>query len=283
MPHEVLSMVMTHVESLADEPQELVQAWQMAIQWCVVVAQHDTQGDSLVAFNIEAITETDDDNFSRWAERRIDGTMGVKPTTAGGGDLAQGSTHPQAQGHLAMEVGRRLVLGLQALGPLKPLSRHQGGGEESDPKPLYTKEDIAAIMGFSHVKRGLDLQDIWTYFQLSKGKNIDVCQRQLMARMMQWSHDQRISINTSVYLESTTIKAIIELKFNPGKGMAHLSSVDKGLPIMACRARTSVETERIRERKEALSVAETTRQLDELLRLPNCSTRAPADNFGNSK
>ncbi len=36
---------------------------------------------------------------------------------------------------------------------------------------------------------------------------------------------------------------------------------------MACRARTSAETERIREREEALSATETTRQLDELLRL----------------
>jgi hypothetical protein len=31
-----------------------------------------------------------------------------------------------------------------------------------------------------------------------------------------------------------TIKAIIELKFNPGKGVAHLSLAGKGLSIMAC-------------------------------------------------
>ncbi len=82
-----------------------------------------------------------------------------------------------------------------------------------------------------------------------------------MARMLRWAHDRRIPINTSVYLEGTTIKAIIELKFNPGEGVAHLSSADKGLLIMACRACTSTETERIRERKEALSATETTRQL----------------------
>ncbi len=79
------------------------------------------------------------------------------------------------------------------------------------------------------------------------------------------------------------IKAIIELKFNPGEGVAHLSSADKGLSIMACRARTSAETECIREREEALSATETTRQLDELLRLSKGSTRAPADNFWELK
>jgi hypothetical protein len=100
-----------------------------------------------------------------------------------------------------------------------------------------------------------------------------------MARMSRWAHDRWIPINTSIYLEGTTIKVIIELKFNPEKVVAHLSSADKRLLIMACRARTSAEMERIRERKEALSATETTRQLDELLRLSKGSTQAPADNF----
>ncbi len=169
------------------------------------------------------------------------------------------------------------------LGPLKPLAGNQGSGSESDPKPLYTEEDIAALMRFSHVKRGGDLQDIWTYFQMSKGKNLDVCQRQLMACMSRWAHDRWIPINTSIYLEGTMIKAIIKLKFNPGEGVAHLSSANKGLSIMACWARTSAETEHIRECKEALSATETTRQLDELLRLLKGSTRAPADNFWELK
>ncbi len=104
-----------------------------------------------------------------------------------------------------------------------------------------------------------------------------------MACMTWWAHDQRIPINTSVYLEGTTIKAIIELKFNPGKGVAHLGSADKGLSIMACQARTSAETERIREHEEALLATETTCQLDELVRLSKGSTRAPAYNFWELK
>jgi hypothetical protein len=104
-----------------------------------------------------------------------------------------------------------------------------------------------------------------------------------MARMSRWAQDIRIPIDTSIYLEGITIKAIIELKFNPGEGVAHLSSADKGLSIMACRARRSAETERIRECEEALSATKTTRQLDELLRLSKGSTRAPADNFWELK
>jgi hypothetical protein len=104
-----------------------------------------------------------------------------------------------------------------------------------------------------------------------------------MARMTRWARDRHIPINSSVYLEGATIKTIMELKFNPGEGIAHLSSADKGLTIMACRGRTSAETERIREQEEALSTTEQTRQLDELLRLSKGVTRAPADNFWELK
>jgi hypothetical protein len=83
-----------------------------------------------------------------------------------------------------------VALGLQALGPLKPTAGHQGGANETKSKQLYGEEDIAALMDFSHVRKGSDLQDIWTYFQTAKGKNLDVCRRQLMARMIRWLHDR---------------------------------------------------------------------------------------------
>ncbi len=175
VPHEVLSIILEYVESIADKAPEVGQAWQLAMQWCVVAAQRNSQGDSHVAFSVDAITETDDAIFCQWAETRLNGTMGTKPTTPGAMAMPLGGTHPQAHGQFAAELGRGGALGLQALGPLKPSAGNQGGGGESESKPLYTEEDIAALMGFSHVKRGSDLQDIWTYFQTSKGKNLDVC------------------------------------------------------------------------------------------------------------
>ncbi len=86
------------------------------------------------------------------------------------------------------------------------------GGADNDSKQRYGEEDIAALMGFSHVKKGSKLQDIWTYLHTMRSKNIDVCRRQPIARMNRWAHDRHISIDTSVYLEGTTIKAIMELK-----------------------------------------------------------------------
>ncbi len=83
--------------------------------------------------------------------------------------------------------------------------------------------------------------------------------------MKQWVYDRRIQIDQSIYLEQETIKAIVELRFNPGEGVAHLASASKGLTILACRARTTAETKKVCEQEHALSATENTRQLEDLL------------------
>ena len=90
-------------------------------------------------------------------------------------------------------------------------------------------------MGFAGTYRGSDLPDIWALFNATKGKNTDAYRRHLFARMKQWAYDRRIQIDQSIYLEQETVKAIVELRFNPGEGVAHLASASKGLTILACR------------------------------------------------
>jgi hypothetical protein len=134
-------------------------------------------------------------------------------------------------------------------------------------------------MGFAGVYSGHNLPNIWELFNSTKGKNINAYRHHLYSRMKQYAYNRRLQIDTSVYLEQETIKAIVELRFNPGEGVAHLSLASKGLSILACRARTTQETEQVREQEQALSATEKMRLLDDLLRLPKGTTRAPADNF----
>ena len=42
--------------------------------------------------------------------------------------------------------------------------------------------------------------------------------------LMDWAYDRRITIDTGVFLNVETVKAIVDLKFNPGEGVAHLNS-----------------------------------------------------------
>ncbi len=104
-----------------------------------------------------------------------------------------------------------------------------------------------AIMGFTGVYSGNNLPDIWELFNATKGKNIDAYRRHLFARMKNYAYDCCIQINTSIYLEQETIKAIAELRFNLGEGVVHLALASKGLSILACQAHTTQETERVRK------------------------------------
>ena len=85
------------------------------------------------------------------------------------------ATPAQGPAQFAAELGKGVAMGLQALGQFKTPSVMQGGGFESESKQGYGEEDIAALMGFSHVKKRSNLQDIWTYFHTMQDKNIDFC------------------------------------------------------------------------------------------------------------
>jgi hypothetical protein len=73
-------------------------------------------------------------------------------------------------------------------------------------------------MGFACVHRGQDLPTIWDYFNKLKGKNINNYRCHITTRMKQWAYDRHMKIDKSIYLEQDAIKAIVDLKFNPGKG-----------------------------------------------------------------
>jgi hypothetical protein len=84
MPHEILQLVLTYLESSQEgQTQQTNTAWELVVKWCVVAAQQDSQGDSLVSFSVEAITEGDDADFGQWVKQRLDGTLGKRPTPDG--------------------------------------------------------------------------------------------------------------------------------------------------------------------------------------------------------
>jgi hypothetical protein len=185
MPHEILKLVIAHLESSQGPgTQQTGTTWDLIVKWWVVAAQHDSQGDSLVAFAVEAITEGDDAHFGQWVEQRLDGTLGKRPTMDGTHGTTTGAKHagmvPQ---NFAAELGRGVALRLHALSPFKQQAGLGVGSGDADSKKGYGEEDIAALMGFSRVKRGDQLQDIWAYLQTAGTKNVDICRRQLMARM----------------------------------------------------------------------------------------------------
>ena len=68
MPHEVLAILMKHLEETG-ATSEQGKAWDLVVKWCVVAAQKDAQGASLVLFTAKAVTEGDDSYFEKWVEQ----------------------------------------------------------------------------------------------------------------------------------------------------------------------------------------------------------------------
>jgi hypothetical protein len=189
MPHKVLTFIMQHVEaSPQNQAAEVGQAWQLMVQWRVVAAQQDSQSDSLVAFSVKAITETDDTCFCQWAKNCLDGTMGVKSSMPAPTVMPLGGAHTQVHGQFAAELGRGVALGLQAFGPLRPLVGHPGENNENDSKQLHGEEDIVALMGFSHVRKGSDLIGYLDIFPEVKRKKL--------GRMSQATHGTDVTLGT---------------------------------------------------------------------------------------
>ena len=64
MPHKVLVIMMKQLkETKATNDQG--KAWDLVAKWCIMVAQKDAKGDSLVSFMVRAITEGDESYFEQ--------------------------------------------------------------------------------------------------------------------------------------------------------------------------------------------------------------------------
>jgi hypothetical protein len=148
MPHEILRIVVNHIEEANNAA--YADAWGTIALWCYMASQGDKDGESLLAFAIEAITEVEDEYLGRWLEQRLDTTMGPRPP-GGALTLAHSGGPPRtmSQTNFAADIGKGVALGLKALGGQIKGGQLQGPTQEGDEKPRYTDDDIAAIMGFS--------------------------------------------------------------------------------------------------------------------------------------
>ena len=186
MPYEILKIIMAQLDEVGT--QTWADTWATVSAWCVLASQGGSSGNSLMSFSIEAITEVEDEYLGKWLEQRLDTTMG--PRSQGGS--ATGTTlrgQPTAhlnQATLAADIGKGVALGLKALGGPIAAAQAPTPTTEGDAKTRYTEDDIAAIMGFSHVHRGDQVQLIWATLNNAKQKNLDTFRRQLLSRMTEW-------------------------------------------------------------------------------------------------
>ena len=66
--------------------------------------------------------------------------------------------------------------------------------------------------------------------------------------MKEWATRMSVEIDDSVYFNKSTIKDIVNLRFNPGGCLATFKSADKGISFLACTVHTEDETEETHHR-----------------------------------
>lgn len=286
-PYELLQIIDRKVIEF-DLQVETVQ-WKVMREWCIAACHPGgtLPKKSAMAVNIMAVTD-DDDEVHEWIETRLDMTMGRRhfqpvtssPTAAPGDSPERDLGQPRGE-DLATQVGRGIAMGFQTFNNANLLAQGAGvrGGLQgvSDSVKVYSPDSIAAIKGFSGTADIHALQPIWATFQTTK--NMDVQRRHIAFGMEQWARTHGVELDRGIYFEQKTIEDIVNLRFNPGQGVAQFKSAEKGLSLLICRSRTPEEIERVREREEAEQLTQATRVLEEALKLQRSDPRAPANNY----
>jgi hypothetical protein len=68
--------------------------------------------------------------------------------------------------------------------------------------------------------------------------------------MEEWSHNYRTEID-AIFFEQKTLEDIINLRFNPGEGIAQYQMAKRGITILVCLPRGIEETERLHNHEHA--------------------------------
>jgi hypothetical protein len=177
MPHKIRGLVIALIGEAADVLQAST-AWDLILSWCILAAQQDMNGNSLLGLPVDAVTEEGNKYLAKWIDSPLDTMFGPRPSSGipwnaemWGGANPHDATQVSAM--MATEVGKGMALGLWDMGQLQRDPSQLGGGYNAKTKG-YTKDDIVALMGFARVYNGHNLPNIWELFNAAKGKKISM-------------------------------------------------------------------------------------------------------------
>jgi len=121
-----------------------------------------------------------------------------------------------------------VALGYQHLVTQQENTPASPGGDKASKAgdSAYSGDDVCMVMAFSGIEDSQDCQVIWTIFA-EKKKNVEACRHYLMKGMTDYAYNRRILIDGGIYIEQDTMKSMLELRFNPGEGIAYVQSAAK--------------------------------------------------------
>ena len=114
---------------------------------------------------------------------------------------------------------------------------------------------MAVVQGFAHVEDITGVPIVWALFQYTK--NLETHKENVKRKMVEWAttttpdRPNQVSIDRSLYITDALMRDILALNFNPNGISAEVDTADKGLSILAVRARTAAQQSEIRRYEKA--------------------------------
>lgn len=100
---------------------------------------------------------------------------------------------------------------------------------------------------------------------------------------MSWSKQNNVPIDRSMFLSKASIDDFINLRFNPGSGVAYFKSAEKGFSLLICQPKSGEEVKAAQLQEKAEEDLAANRTLLDALNLWASDPRAPANDYESLK
>ncbi len=93
-------------------------------------------------------------------------------------------------------------------------------------KAAFSADKVCVVMSYSGITDPEECQVIWAIFAKKK-RNIVACQHYIMKGITDYGYNRQIR-DTGIYLEQNTMKSILELQLNLGRGLHTFNLQQRG-------------------------------------------------------
>ncbi len=91
MPHEIRELAMRIINEAANVA-KATEDWNLILSWCILAAQQDTNGNSLLGLPVDAVMEGDDEYLEKWIDQWLNLTFGPCPSMGLPGNMGMGGS-----------------------------------------------------------------------------------------------------------------------------------------------------------------------------------------------
>jgi hypothetical protein len=268
LPHNLRMFIKTHING--GDSQVPGEKWQLILNWCLAASQGGNNGSSLLNLGSPESALCQDDKFLEWCNLRLSTTLGREqqqrgPQGNGGGDRTTSNSlngSPLTWAKVSWRGSKHWPQ--PSRGPQNRGERTTGTAEVTGWGAECTQKIMSPHSRAIVVSWIPPTSPPWDSFQQTR--DIASHWHNLRVSMTKWAKQTGKEINKAPFFIEQTIKDIVSLNFNPGKGVPTYSSTERGISILTCRPKMAHKVETIKDNEEAWHITAHTALFHEVRR-----------------